>query len=86
MSTMQRKVRVIGVKAPPPPGSDEKPSETVQFIGISDSGELGELDIIGSSAEWSSHLIMEIGFSNPDLFGSFKVGDEFQVELTKVTS
>ena len=80
---MKAKMRVIGVKAPPPPGSNEKPSESVQFVGLSDSGDL---DIRGNPSGWSSDLIMEIGFSNPALFGSFKVGDEFQVEIVPMTS
>ncbi len=78
---MKANVRVVGVKPPPPPGSGENPAEFLQFVGISGSGDL---DLPGNPSGWSQDLIMEIGVSNPALFGSFKVGDEFQVELVPV--
>jgi len=78
---MKANVRVVSVKTPPPPGSGENPAEFVQFVGISGSGDLS---LGGNPSGWSNDLIMEIGFSNPALVGSFKVGDEFQVEIVAV--
>lgn len=57
MAMMQRKVRVIGVKAPPPPGSDENPSETVQLIFA--LGFLGFVEL-GCPEDWWIAAVIEL--------------------------
>ncbi len=86
MSETERKMRAkvrVGAIIPGNPQHDGNPTEALTLFGVAKSGAYPEdgSDENNSFARWSPSVTFSMHIANPDLVGTFEVGDTFYVDF-----